>query len=264
MSRCRIIKVVFIFVASILLFPLYGMENDQDQQNINPPKYTIFFNIILKMSCDNKNQDVITYFQKYNDEDIRFKEHFINEIPCWNCVKMPFIDSDINDFFGAELMEYLFKTEEVPNPYDSGRYCMQLSCSGKVCIKSFYDNFCYIMNDKYLSFLELAIIAALKEHRIDSDFNAIQSTYLYFLADQNNQNVPSSQDTLEKAIQNELTFDPKVPIITRPNEYTLLLKRHFPTLLLPCMQKRGKDLSDEISKNAKTAILCEKYDFFIY
>lgn len=261
-------KDIFIFLFLINSFSLKPMENQQI--SVSQYTYIIAFNICMKVYCSEDNDYGKNYLGKLSLETI-------NDTKTFDFLKKPFVQNVIPDTYTSE---YTFTKETINtlNQKLSFLYGIQLSCSGTVCTNGFGDRYYdYSQEDNLkFSFLELAIIAMLREHKIDKAFEKFQSELNHYLI-KNDSTVPSLQAYLEKTICQALTY----PTDQKIDHNVLLKKRYFPHLLLKPSINPAKDIAYELCdsklfidmlcypglvrtiKDDNAQVICERYDITI-
>lgn len=222
-------KDIFIFLFLINSFSLKPMDNQQI--SVSQYTYTIAFDICMKMYCSQDNDYGKNYLSKLSLETI-------NDTKAFDFLKEPFVQNSIPDTCTSR---YTFTKQAImTTPL---LYGIVLSCAGTLETNGFGDRYYdYSQEDNLkFSFLELAIIAMLREHKIDKTFQDLQSEYNHYLI-KNDSTVPSLQEQLEKTICQALTY-PTDQKIDNTQDNVLLKKRYFPHLLLKPFINPAKDIA---------------------
>jgi hypothetical protein len=203
---------------------------------LNKYTYRIRLDIGITVRCSPENKYGTEYLKKFSTENIPDNSSF-------SFLKKPFSGIPTDNHL-LSLFVYGYAVEKKMTKLEE----MTLSCTGLVYTNNFNEKY-YNQRPKEslnFSFLELAIIAMLREYKLDQAANEMQSQYNHLLPimPQNYKEYPSLQEALRKVICRELTANAakEESII---EESVLSKKRYFPKLLSTSL---GKEIAYELSE----------------
>lgn len=219
-----LLKIIFIGL-SAFCHATYSML---DIETESPPslKNIVRFSIALTMRCSVTNAHAKDYFQHLSEEKINKDPHF-------SFIQKPFNTDNYN-----------LAKEEVCRLYINNAHVYQtiIRCFGTVTINSDYEK---NQDLTKRNLLELAILAAIKEHNIDCTHGKFVKENGHFLSSEFKPKTPSCLGYLQSTLCKELSYSP-CENTQRTEEECKLLKRYFPSLLLYPDRKPGKLLCDDL------------------
>jgi hypothetical protein len=234
--------------------------------NPQPQKYTIFWHIVFVLHCSTNNEHGNKYFKKLSFDKICKDEYFsFLHKPFQKKVSTCLINPSSSNY-SLEIQNCLLKKD---NQFVEEA---RITCTGKALTDGLLDNYLLPTN---MGLLEQTIIAVIKEHVVDNNYeNLLQHVPLY-ISSSNHQTV-SCQDSVKKTMKKELSYAG----FQTPNnkEDDQVLKRHFPSLLIE--KAHGFSLAKRLylqllepslsfsnstySRDKHAAVNCEKFDFTVH
>jgi hypothetical protein len=209
----------FFIVTLFIIFSTVHTTNSMELCSDQNQQYTLFWHIVFVMRCSENNKCGSKYLRELTFDTIRKDKNF-------SFLHKPFQTKQPTCLINPQVHEYSLEMQHSLLKYNNNNYIEEarITCMGKASTDGILDNYS-LSTDTTL--LEQILVAMIKEHMTDSNYEKYVQKYPLYPS---TGDISSSHKSLEAVIKQTLSCDEfETP---RTKQHSLLLKKHFPELLI--------------------------------